>query len=79
MIVTSSSDEKLKKAKGLGADYAINYRTVPEWEREVLKITGGKGADIILEAGGSLTLTKSFDCVAFGGFVSCPLRIGRNR
>lgn len=70
-IITSSSDEKLEKAKALGADYVINYRTSPDWEREVMKITGDKGVDVILETGGAGTLYKSLDCVAFGGLISC--------
>lgn len=70
-IVTSSSDDKLARAKDLGADHTINYRTNPEWQQAVLKITGGKGADVIFECGGAETLTKSFDCVAFGGLISC--------
>lgn len=69
-IVTSSSDAKLQKAKELGADYLINYKTTPDWETEVLKATNGAGASIILEAGGAQTLTKSFDCVAFGGMIA---------
>ena len=69
-IVTSSSDEKLQKAKELGADHLINYKTTPDWENEVLRVTDGKGASIILEAGGAQTLTKSFDCVAFGGMIA---------
>jgi NADPH:quinone reductase-like Zn-dependent oxidoreductase len=69
-IVTSSSDSKLQRAKGLGADYLINYKTNPDWEKEVLRITDGRGASIILEAGGALTLSKSFDCVAFGGMIA---------
>ncbi|KAK4664080.1 uncharacterized protein QC763_0082210 [Podospora pseudopauciseta] len=70
-IITSSSDEKLEKAKALGADYVINYRTSPDWEKEVMKITGDKGVDVILETGGAGTLYKSLDCVAFGGLISC--------
>jgi NADPH:quinone reductase-like Zn-dependent oxidoreductase len=71
VIVTSSSDEKLEKARKLGADYAINYKTTPDWEKEVLRITGGNGADIIFECGGAQTLRQSFECVAFGGLISC--------
>ena len=71
-IVTSSSDDKLERAKkDLGAGGAINYRTHWEWQDEVLKSTSGAGADIIFETGGSKTLRKSFDCVAFGGLISC--------
>lgn len=70
-IVTSSSDAKLQKAKGLGADYTINYKSTPNWQDETMRITNGEGADIIFECGGSETLRKSFDCVAFGGLIDC--------
>ena len=70
-IVTSSSDTKLERAKKLGADETINYRANPEWQDKVLRLTDGKGADIIFENGGALTLRKSFDCVAFGGLINC--------
>lgn len=69
--VTSSSDEKLARAKTLGASTLINYRTHWEWQDPVLEATGGRGADIILETGGARTLRKSFDCVAFGGTIAC--------
>ncbi|RDH35039.1 hypothetical protein BDQ94DRAFT_177165 [Aspergillus welwitschiae] len=71
VIITSSSDEKLEKAKALGADYTINYRTTPDWDQEVLRITNGKGVDVILETGGARTLRKSFECIAFGGLINC--------
>lgn len=70
-IITSSSDEKLERAKSLGADCTINYRTKPEWQDEVMRFTGGEGADIILETGGAQTLRKSFASVAFGGVIAC--------
>ncbi|GAB7358140.1 hypothetical protein MBLNU230_g0298t1 [Neophaeotheca triangularis] len=70
-IVTSSSDEKLAKAKALGADFGINYRSTPDWEQEVMRFTGGEGADVILENGGAGTLRKSFEAVAFGGLINC--------
>lgn len=71
VIVTSSSNEKLDKARALGADYTINYRTSSDWHEEVLKITENRGADIIFECGGAQTLRQSFECVAFGGIISC--------
>lgn len=49
VIATSSSDEKLKIAKKLGAKHLINYRTTPDWDEEVLKITNGRGVDHVLE------------------------------
>ncbi|KAF7563349.1 hypothetical protein G7046_g778 [Stylonectria norvegica] len=71
-IITSSSDDKLSRAKtGLGADHGINYRTHWEWQTAVLDATAGAGADIIVETGGARTLRKSFDCVAFGGLINC--------
>lgn len=70
-IVTSSSDAKLERAKKLGADATINYRTYPEWQQEVLRLTNNEGADIIFENGGAQTLRKSFDCIAFGGLINC--------
>ncbi|KAF2089780.1 alcohol dehydrogenase [Saccharata proteae CBS 121410] len=70
VIVTSSSDEKLKKAKAMGADFLVNYRTNPEWQDEALKVTNGEGVDIIFETGGARTLRKSFDAIAFGGLIN---------
>lgn len=70
-IVTSSSDAKLERAKAMGADHVINYRTNPEWQDAVMRLTDGQGADIILECGGAQTLAKSFASVAFGGTISC--------
>jgi NADPH:quinone reductase-like Zn-dependent oxidoreductase len=70
-IVTSSSDEKLKRASELGAKETINYKTTPAWDEEVLKRTDGKGADIVIEVGGAQTLRKSFECVRFGGLIAC--------
>lgn len=71
-IVTSSSDDKLKRAaEDLGADHTINYRTHWAWEEPVLEATKGRGADIIFETGGMRTLRKSFACVAFGGLINC--------
>lgn len=70
-IVTSSSDAKLDKAKALGADHVINYRTTPAWDEAVMALTNNEGADIILECGGAKTLGKSFNAVAFGGTIAC--------
>ncbi|KAK7414191.1 hypothetical protein QQX98_006885 [Neonectria punicea] len=71
-IITSSSDDKLARAKAdLGADFGINYQTHWEWPDPVLAETGGAGVDIIFETGGARTLRKSFDCVAFGGLINC--------
>ncbi|KAI1177306.1 oxidoreductase [Nemania sp. FL0916] len=69
-IITSSSDAKLERAKELGADYTINYKSTPNWDDVVLKLTQGLGVDVVLEIGGTETLSKSFRCVAFGGLIS---------
>ncbi|KAI9929373.1 hypothetical protein ASPWEDRAFT_112064 [Aspergillus wentii DTO 134E9] len=70
-IVTSSSDEKLAKAKEQGATHGINYRTTPDWAAEVKRITNGHGADHIIEVGGTLTLQASFDAIALNGLIHC--------
>lgn len=71
VIVTSSSDAKLERAKKLGASTTINYRTNPDWDSAVLSATSNEGADIIIEVGGAQTLAKSFECVRFGGLIAC--------
>ena len=70
-IVTSSSDEKLQRAVKIGAKETINYKKSPDWDAEVMKLTGNEGADIIFELGGAQTLRKSFECVKFGGLIAC--------
>lgn len=70
VLVTSSSDEKLARAKVLGAGGCINYRATPEWDREVLKLTDGRGVDHVLDVGGSGTLARSIGSVAVGGRVA---------
>ncbi len=70
VLVTSSSDEKLERARSLGADGCINYRTSPDWEREVMKLTDGRGVDHVVEVGGSGTLSRSIASVAVGGRIA---------
>ena len=70
VIITSSSDAKLARAKTLGADEVINYRTTPEWEKEVFRLTDKAGADHIIEVGGTDTFPRSLRAVAMGGTVS---------
>jgi NADPH:quinone reductase-like Zn-dependent oxidoreductase len=67
VAITSPSDEKLELARSLGADYRINYRTTPDWPAELLKQTGGRGADIVVETGGQATLSQSSDATAPNG------------
>jgi NADPH:quinone reductase-like Zn-dependent oxidoreductase len=70
VIVTSSSDDKLRRARALGADHTINYRTTPEWGKKVLELTGGRGADLVVEVGGQGTLQQSLDALALNGTIS---------
>jgi NADPH:quinone reductase-like Zn-dependent oxidoreductase len=70
VIITSSSDEKLARARELGADETINYKTTPDWEREVFALTGKHGVDHVVEVGGAGTLQKSLDSVSYAGRVS---------
>jgi len=69
VILTSSSDAKLERARALGADETINYRDVPAWDEAVLELTAGRGVDHVVEVGGSGTLAKSINATAFGGHV----------
>jgi len=70
VIVTSSSDEKLRRVRSLGVFDTINYKTHPDWEKEVARLTYGRGADHIIEIGGAGTLNRSFEAVAFGGKIA---------
>ncbi len=70
VIITSSSDDKLERAKALGADYGINYRTNPEWDTAVLAYTEGVGADHIIDLGGGSTLNRSVAALKVGGQIS---------
>jgi NADPH:quinone reductase-like Zn-dependent oxidoreductase len=69
-IITSSSDEKLQRARALGAFGMVNYRTNAEWQREVRKLTGDAGVDHVLEVGGRDTLPKALESLAFEGHVA---------
>ncbi len=67
VIVTSSSDEKLERARELGADEIINYRATPEWGKAARALTGGRGVDHVVEVGGAGTLEQSIRATAIGG------------
>ena len=67
VLITSSSDEKLERAKSMGADEAVNYAATPDWHKEVLRLTGGGGVDHVIEVGGPGTLEKSLACTKVGG------------
>ena len=70
VIITSSSDEKLARARALGADETINYRTTPDWADEVLKLTDGFGADLAIDVGGPGTLNSTLKAVRHDGRIS---------
>jgi len=69
-IVTSSSDEKLGRARSLGASDGVNYSENPDWEKRVLELTDGRGVDHVVEVGGPDTLTKSLAAVRMGGNIA---------
>lgn len=70
VIVTSSSDDKLERAKELGAWRGLNYAATPEWGEPVKEMTGGRGVDLVVEVGGAGTLEQSLRAVRMGGTIS---------
>ncbi len=68
VIVTSSRDDKLERAKALGADHTINYRAVPDWGKAAAEWTGG-GVDHVVEVGGKDTFSQSLEAVRVGGTI----------
>jgi NADPH:quinone reductase-like Zn-dependent oxidoreductase len=70
VIITSSSDAKLERARALGADDCINYKTTPEWDKKVLELTDGQGAEHVVDTGGVGTLPRSYVAVAPAGVVN---------
>ncbi|MGI4742387.1 MAG: zinc-dependent alcohol dehydrogenase family protein [Janthinobacterium lividum] len=67
VIITSSSDEKLARAKALGADHLINYKTTPDWEAKAQELTGGEGVDFVVEVAGQLA--RSLRALRPGGTI----------
>ncbi|CDO89043.1 hypothetical protein AWC29_21510 [Mycobacterium triplex] len=70
VILTSSSDDKLKIGSDLGATHLVNYRTTPDWETEVKRLTGGRGAKLVVDLGGPATLPHSLHAAAMGGTIA---------
>jgi NADPH:quinone reductase-like Zn-dependent oxidoreductase len=70
VLGTSSSDEKLERARTLGLEAGCNYRSSPDWAKWVLDQTGKRGADLVVEVGGSGTFSASLQAVAIGGTVA---------
>ncbi|WP_026871553.1 zinc-dependent alcohol dehydrogenase family protein [Inquilinus limosus] len=70
VIVTSSSDEKLERARALGAFGTVNYRTTPGWDEAVRDLTGGRGVDHVIEVGGPETFARSLAAIRTGGQIN---------
>jgi NADPH:quinone reductase-like Zn-dependent oxidoreductase len=70
VIVTSSSDAKLERARALGADDLINYRTEPEWAKAARRLTDGRGVDHVVEVGGAGTFRQSIAAATLGGHIA---------
>ena len=70
VIITSSSDDKLQRARQLGADHLINYHQQPDWEKPVRSLTDKLGVDHIVEVGGAGTFERSLKALRAGGFIA---------
>jgi len=70
VLGTSSSDEKLARAKQLSLDAGVNYKQTPDWAGWVQEQTGGEGAKLIVEVGGAGTFAQSLKAVCIGGVVA---------
>jgi NADPH:quinone reductase-like Zn-dependent oxidoreductase len=70
VLGTSSSEEKLERARKLGLAGGVNYKQTPDWASWVLEQTRGEGADLIVEVGGAGTFASSLKAVRIGGTVA---------
>ncbi len=70
VIITSSDDDKLARARALGAAHTINYRATGKWDSAVLDLTDGEGVDFALEVGGAGTLPRTLNAVRVGGRIA---------
>jgi NADPH:quinone reductase-like Zn-dependent oxidoreductase len=70
VVATSSSDAKLERVRGLGADHTINYRQHEDWGRRAYEWTGERGVDHVVEVGGPGTLAQSIAAVRVGGHIA---------
>jgi NADPH:quinone reductase-like Zn-dependent oxidoreductase len=69
-VITSSREEKLERARSLGAVGTANYRADPDWQLTVKTATGGHGVDQVLDVGGRDTLARALDILAYGGHIA---------
>jgi NADPH:quinone reductase-like Zn-dependent oxidoreductase len=67
VIITSSSNEKLERARKLGADAVINYKTTPDWGKAAANLSGNDGVDHVIEVGGAGTFLQSVRACRYGG------------
>ena len=70
VLITSSSDDKLRRALDMGASDGINYKSTTDWDRRVRELTDGIGVDHVVELGGAGTLGRSLKAVRTGGHIS---------
>jgi NADPH:quinone reductase-like Zn-dependent oxidoreductase len=70
VIATTGSDEKMDRLRKLGVSEVINYRTTPDWDVRVRELTGGRGADLVIEVGGPGSLAKSIGAIRYCGHIS---------
>ena len=77
VIVTSSDDAKLEKAKALGAEVGINYKKNPDWAKQVFEATAKRGVDVVIENVGAATWKDSIRSLKGGGrLVTCGATSG---
>lgn len=67
VLAITSTDEKAERLKGMGAEGVVNYREVPDWDREILRLTGGRGVDKVIDIAGEATIVKSAASTRIGG------------
>ena len=76
VIALSSSADKLERLRALGADDLLNYRDTPQWGEAVLDLTGGLGADHVIEVAGPHTIGQSFLATRTGGHIAIIGAVG---
>jgi len=67
VLAITSSEAKVRRLEELGAAAVVNYRETPDWGAAILKLTGGRGVDKVVEIGGEGTIQQSINCTRFGG------------
>jgi NADPH:quinone reductase-like Zn-dependent oxidoreductase len=67
VLSITSSDEKAEQLRRFGAEAVVNYRSVPDWDREILALTNGKGVDKVIDVAGEATIMKSAASSKIGG------------